>query len=58
MTTLIETGTYYGEMVAALKNDFARIYSVECDHELAQSAARKFEDAPREFALSRGRKPE
>jgi hypothetical protein len=39
---LVETGTYYGEMVAALKNRFDRIESVECDPRLAEMAARKF----------------
>jgi hypothetical protein len=39
---LVETGTYYGEMVAALKNRFDRIESVECDPRLAQMATRKF----------------
>ena len=39
---LVETGTYYGEMVAAMKDVFSAIYSVECDHRLAQRAARKF----------------
>ena len=40
--TLVETGTYYGEMVAAMKNRFSRIYSVEYDHQLAQRAIKKF----------------
>lgn len=39
---LVETGTYYGEMVAAMKNRFAEIYSVEFDSALAQRAAKKF----------------
>lgn len=39
---LVETGTYYGEMVAAMKNRFNAIYSVECAHQLAQRAIRKF----------------
>jgi hypothetical protein len=40
---LIETGTYYGEMVAAMKNHFEKIYSIECDPSLAREATRKFE---------------
>ena len=40
--TLVETGTYYGEMVAAMKDRFSRIYSVEYDHQLAQRAIKKF----------------
>jgi hypothetical protein len=39
---LVETGTYYGEMVAAMRGRFDRIYSVEYDHQLAQRAIRKF----------------
>lgn len=39
---LVETGTYYGEMVAAMKRRFDQIYSVEYDHQLAQRAIRKF----------------
>ena len=39
---LVETGTYYGEMVAAMKNRFAEIHSVEFDSALAQRAAKKF----------------
>ncbi len=42
----IETGTYYGEMVAALKNDFEHIFSVESDHALAERAARLFSRYP------------
>jgi hypothetical protein len=39
---LVETGTYYGEMVAAMKNRFDRIYSIEFVPELADRATRKF----------------
>jgi hypothetical protein len=42
LKTLVETGTYYGEMVAAMKNQFDHIYSIEYVPELAQRAARKF----------------
>ncbi|MFZ0687044.1 MAG: hypothetical protein WAM89_15990 [Terriglobales bacterium] len=42
LTTLIETGTYYGEMVAAMKGHFQRIYSVEFAPSLAERARRKF----------------
>ena len=40
--TLVETGTYYGEMVAAMKNRFDRIYSIEFVPALAERAKRKF----------------
>jgi len=39
---LVETGTYYGEMVAAMKGRFDQIYSVEYDPQLARRAAGKF----------------
>jgi hypothetical protein len=42
LNTLVETGTYYGEMVAAMKNRFDRVYSIECDRALAERATRKF----------------
>jgi hypothetical protein len=42
LRTLIETGTYYGEMVAAMKNRFDRIYSIEYVPELAERATGKF----------------
>jgi hypothetical protein len=44
---LIETGTYYGEMVAAVKKDFDRVFSVESEHELAGRAGRKFAREPK-----------
>jgi hypothetical protein len=47
LRTLIETGTYYGEMVAAVKKDFDRIFSIEFDPELAHRAARRFASDPR-----------
>ncbi|MGB8783938.1 MAG: hypothetical protein ACLP0H_12420 [Terriglobales bacterium] len=42
LKTLVETGTYYGEMVAAMKGCFAKIYSIEYVPELAKRATRKF----------------
>ncbi|HYX52417.1 MAG TPA: hypothetical protein VE783_03135 [Candidatus Limnocylindrales bacterium] len=39
---LVETGTYYGEMVAAMRSRFDEIYSIEYEHELAARAAHKF----------------
>jgi hypothetical protein len=42
LPTLVETGTYYGEMVAAMKRRFDQIYSIEYVPELAERAARKF----------------
>lgn len=46
LKTLVETGTYYGEMVAAMKGHFERIYSIEFVPELAERATRKFASYP------------
>lgn len=46
LKTLVETGTYYGEMVAAMRNRFERIYSIEYVPALAARAARKFAGYP------------
>jgi hypothetical protein len=43
---LVETGTYYGEMVAAMRRHFDEIYSVEYVPELAQRAQKKFSRWP------------
>jgi hypothetical protein len=42
LRTLVETGTYYGEMVAAMRRNFDRIYSIEFVAELAARAQRMF----------------
>ena len=42
LRALVETGTYYGEMVAAMKSRFDRIYSIEFVPALAGRATRKF----------------
>ncbi len=47
LRTLVETGTYYGEMVAAVHDRFDGIYSIECIPELARQAARRFDRDPR-----------
>ncbi len=46
LEVLVETGTYYGEMVAAMKNRFTSIYSVEYEHNLALRATKKFARYP------------
>jgi hypothetical protein len=46
LRVLVETGTYYGEMVAAMKHRFAEIFSVEFDSQLARRAAKKFSRWP------------
>ena len=40
---LVETGTYYGEMVAAMKDFFERVYSIELSDKLYEKAKRRFE---------------
>ena len=39
---LIETGTYLGDMVHAMKKSFSRIISFELDHNLAAQAQQRF----------------
>lgn len=39
---LIETGTYYGDMVEAMKHYFNRIYSIELSNDLYDKAKRRF----------------
>jgi len=40
--TFVETGTYLGDMVLAVKDSFNRIYSIELSPELYEKAAEKF----------------
>src|SRR5262249_31901086 len=42
LTTLVETGTYYGEMIAAVRKCFRRIYSIELNPRLAGLAQERF----------------
>lgn len=42
LDTLVETGTYMGDMVAAMRHEFASIYSVELDAALHEKARRRF----------------
>ena len=41
---LVETGTYYGDMIEAMKNDFEQIYSIELSRELYEEAKWRFKD--------------
>jgi hypothetical protein len=45
LSTLIETGTYYGEMVAAVAPRFRKIYSIELDSRLAGMARQRFQQS-------------
>jgi predicted O-methyltransferase YrrM len=42
LEVLVETGTYQGSMIEALKHDFRRIYSIELGKELHQKAQQRF----------------
>lgn len=42
VSILIETGTYYGDMVEAMKDYFSRIYSIELSNELYEKAKSRF----------------
>jgi hypothetical protein len=42
ISTLVETGTYLGFMVSAVKRNFQQIYSIELDEYLFQRAKSKF----------------
>jgi hypothetical protein len=42
LKTLVETGTYYGDMINALKEDFGKIYTVELDEFLFKTAKKRF----------------
>lgn len=39
---LIETGTYFGDTINELKNDFEKIYTIEIDQDLYKSARKRF----------------
>lgn len=41
--TLIETGTFFGDTVNALKKSFQNIYTIELDFQLCQLAQKRFE---------------
>jgi hypothetical protein len=41
-TTLVETGTYLGDMVEAQKNRFDKIYSIELSEKLHKKALKRF----------------
>ncbi len=40
--SFIETGTYFGDMVDALKGEFEQVQSIELDHFLFERAQRRF----------------
>jgi hypothetical protein len=42
LDVLVETGTYFGDMVWALRNEFSAIHSIELDPALANRARQRF----------------
>jgi hypothetical protein len=51
LRTLVEAGTYYGEMVQAARRAFDQIYTVELDPGLAALARRRFLKCPHVHVL-------
>lgn len=51
LTTLVETGTYYGDTINALLNDFEAIYSIEYDPFLWERARKRFAPHPHVHCL-------
>ena len=43
----VETGTFFGDMLAAVRDDFERLYSIELSTRLAAHARRRFARDPR-----------
>jgi hypothetical protein len=41
--TLVETGTYLGDMIYAMRDKFREIYSIELSNDLAKKARRRFQ---------------
>jgi hypothetical protein len=44
--TLIETGTYYGDMVEAQRSNFTKIFSIELSADLWKKASERFQPYP------------
>lgn len=47
ITTIVETGTYLGDMIEAVRHAFTKVYSIEIDETLYRNAAERFKDDPR-----------
>lgn len=46
LSVFVETGTYAGDMVYAVRKTFEKIYSIELDETLCKKAVRRFDKAP------------
>lgn len=44
INNFVETGTYYGDMIDAVKNKFKKIYSIELDNNLFELAQKKYSE--------------
>ena len=44
--TFIETGTFFGDMVAAVEGEFSRVISIELESQLRRRAAERFRGLP------------
>ena len=44
LKVLVETGTFYGDMIEAMKHVFEKIYSIELSQELFEKAKKRFKD--------------
>jgi hypothetical protein len=44
--TLVETGTYFGDMLFATRDDFSRLYSIELDRGFCELARKRFAGRP------------
>lgn len=42
LETFVETGTYYGDMVEAMRDHFSRLFSIELGEELYEKARKRF----------------
>src|SRR5690606_15739773 len=48
---LVETGTYHGDMVEAMRHHFDAVYSIELSEHLHQAALVRFRDAENVFLI-------
>jgi hypothetical protein len=46
LTTFVETGTYFGDMVSATRRNFKRVFSIELSPDLHLRARRRFRNDP------------
>jgi hypothetical protein len=46
LSVLIETGTFFGDMIEAVRGDFREVYSIELSARLHRKARRRFAGAP------------